>query len=1714
MRLRNLSLKKILAVIATLATLVNSLSAPALAFAQEVSPTPSPTTQASPTDTPTTQTTDSATPTSQPTVSPTDTSTPTATPDASITPTPSDQPSPTDSATPTATDSATPTDLASPTASPEAQPTDQPSAQPTDNSNQSNSQPTDSTQPSASLTPSPSAQPTATPQAPVEQGTLSETIITGVDLSGVTGLKTGVDGSGTITTNQSDYSPTSLVLITGSGFIANKTYTIEIVSTDAPPVNFTDQVKADNSGNISYAYQLDGNYRPNYTAYIKDGSVTVATTTFTDGPKPPSPSASLDQYGNAAPAGWQNGDLNANQATYREGDSVPYRIIFGDLDSSGATTYTVTIGWQYLNSSKHALDYLTSFDRTVSPNPCDGVAGCSGYTTTTFLVPVDPTLSTSCGFTGSQVAGNLKIYGGTITSVSSYSQGSTCMTGNQDNTISVSFTANQITPVLVWGGHIGSQIDWGIGNSASAISGSPYHMMLDSCSFNCGAQDRALAAASILPEPGLSTQISSANIYLGQSVTDTANYTEVNSKCGSNGNSSCGTVSGTTQFYECSGNTPCTSTSNPVGSPVTNSGDSAISPSFTPNALGTYCFAAYYTPSSTAQYSPISSTVVTNECVTVTNPPTGTLNVHKFTDTNADGVFETGDAGSNALGFAWGFDSTTPSNNANPFGTGITKNAGSYSVYENTVANYHFVGWYNNAGQGSCTNPDGRTLPASATVTGNATTNITLCNARDTGTVQVKKIVSPVDNSQWDFSISGPSTNSATLSSGQTSSAFSSLTGSYTVSETGHTGTTTSDYTSAYSCTDQSQNVVASGTGTSTDPLTLTNGESVLCTFTNTIKRGTVNVTKYNDLNANGAKDNGEPGLLGWTIALSSNGTDTTDSNGLASFTGVLPGTYTLSETLQGGWTQSNISCDNGSYDSANQNYSLTVNPGQTVNCTIGNYQNAQLTVSKTVISPTGASVSNDSTSFAFNAAGNSFNLSNGQSYGPLSLKPGTYSVSETANPDYTLTGCTNLTAGQITLISGQNATVTCTNQQKLATITVVKQMVLSDGKTLVLDGHQFTTQLNGDSVSNQTIAMGGTNATYNVNPGSLNTISEIDDPNYTQLGCKLPTGSDATNFSLGSNGSVTVTCTNEQNPGTISGYKYESDGKTGILGWTVDLLKCATAYDTCSQIGTTTTDASGFYSFTNLITGFYQVAENLVSTYTAIGPTSYNVTINPGTVSDTNNFSNFKNINITVCKEDTNGNSLSGWQMSLVTNGVTGKPTTQYTGDNGCTTFENLGPAEDYSVTETLQDNWTNVTPLTHDFGPAIDGFNPDPYTFVNQSHGTIELDKIWSGTPGETTLQIGTTAGSGDIASVDTGTNGTAPLSTGALGVNTGTYYVSENGGLDGYDSVLNCTDNNFPIDVGRGNSVTVGVGDTVVCTFTNTRQQGSLLVNKLEDTTGSGNYDTFNSSDFTWGTDPSVLGTAMGASQTLNTGNYNVYENSVPGYSFTGWFYGNPEENDFSCSEPEYTTLPTDLSVFSGETTEITLCNQFEMPTLNITKSNSTPNVNAGDKATYTLTVTNNGKATVPNITVKDVIPGGFSYVTGSTTGSTTSDPAVSGNVLTWSGVTIAAGQSWSITYQTQASSTLTSGSYTNFASCSTVFRDKTLKCDPDPVSSTVTIGGGTSYGGNIQGQVLGASTSVLPATGSPTLLLIGALSLIATGLFINGSYKRKERTNVKN
>jgi hypothetical protein len=237
-----------------------------------------------------------------------------------------------------------------------------------------------------------------------------------------------------------------------------------------------------------------------------------------------SSSSTLDQCRNgginAAPApcnslgtnsSWVNGNLNGNQAHYAEGQFIPYRIILGGLSTG---THNVQIEYAVTKGTKHAIDYLGTFSYTETlakgDNPCgDIIPGCNPASPTSTIPVPSPALSgfpAGSGlntFSGAQILGTIALWNGTFTSPMTYVFQNVIDNGDFKTQISLNFSipaGSNGVAVLSWGGHVAAAADWGVGNSSSAITGSPYHMinvLLDGKS--PGSQDRSLATSAVLP---------------------------------------------------------------------------------------------------------------------------------------------------------------------------------------------------------------------------------------------------------------------------------------------------------------------------------------------------------------------------------------------------------------------------------------------------------------------------------------------------------------------------------------------------------------------------------------------------------------------------------------------------------------------------------------------------------------------------------------------------------------------------------------------------------------------------------------------------------------------------------------------------------------------------------------------------------------------------------------------------------------------------------------------------------------------------------------------------------------------------------------------------------------------------------------------------------------------------------------------------------------
>lgn len=216
------------------------------------------------------------------------------------------------------------------------------------------------------------------------------------------------------------------------------------------------------------------------------------------------------------PADWVNGNAGAQNAHYQEGQSIPYRLVMKDLPIG---THSVVIEWDVKHSSANAIDFITHFQRVnESIQPCgpsnhpeDIVAGCNPADFTTFDIPAPTGVNSPIAGLPESVFNALPVaqrrmtmYNGEISSMVYTNPQGDLSQATASTEITVNFTNTNSTVVMAWGGHIARAIDWGAGNSAGGISGSPYHTRLISLDGSGGNQDRSLSAAAVQAPQGCS----------------------------------------------------------------------------------------------------------------------------------------------------------------------------------------------------------------------------------------------------------------------------------------------------------------------------------------------------------------------------------------------------------------------------------------------------------------------------------------------------------------------------------------------------------------------------------------------------------------------------------------------------------------------------------------------------------------------------------------------------------------------------------------------------------------------------------------------------------------------------------------------------------------------------------------------------------------------------------------------------------------------------------------------------------------------------------------------------------------------------------------------------------------------------------------------------------------------------------------------------------
>ena len=390
-----------------------------------------------------------------------------------------------------------------------------------------------------------------TPIGTVTEGSLFASVVSSLYGSNQTTVRVVSTDPATVRTNKAHYSPGDTAKITGENFGAFETVTLQVTHTDGTPSTGGGHepwtATTDGSGLFITTWYVDPDDSLHSTFLLTAVSATAsASANFSD----PGPSADLDQCRNgddddpnncigdgSGGTGWVNGNVGDQQGHFVEGYSIPYRMRLADVT---AGTWTLDIGYDTVHSGKHAIDFLTRYDRINDPvhtfvfghakeciDPSDswiggaanedncppepGVAPSDTHDIPKPILPASvagnppgtPPCTTpypggevlpgavSCPDTEFERIADLgdaymSMWNGSIDSISYVSQNVVSGQGQQHTRVRIVFTvtAQQAAEdggqvLLAWGGHIGRAQDWGTLNSAGGISGSPYHMNLE-----------------------------------------------------------------------------------------------------------------------------------------------------------------------------------------------------------------------------------------------------------------------------------------------------------------------------------------------------------------------------------------------------------------------------------------------------------------------------------------------------------------------------------------------------------------------------------------------------------------------------------------------------------------------------------------------------------------------------------------------------------------------------------------------------------------------------------------------------------------------------------------------------------------------------------------------------------------------------------------------------------------------------------------------------------------------------------------------------------------------------------------------------------------------------------------------------------------------------------------------------------------------------------
>jgi len=541
-----------------------------------------------------------------------------------------------------------------------------------------------------------------------------------------------------------------------------------------------------------------------------------------------------------------------------------------------------------------------------------------------------------------------------------------------------------------------------------------------------------------------------------------------------------------------------------------------------------------------------------------------------------------------------------------------------------------------------------------------------------------------------------------------------------------------------------------------------------------TFQPATISGEVFNDLNGNGVKDAGEPGLQGWTVELlSSDGTilNTTlsDTNGNYSFTVVNPGPFTIKEVPQSGWFIT-LPAGGGTY-------TLTPASGATIaNENFGDFQSATITgevfndLNGDGLLDNGEPGLQGWTVNLFDSTGKLLSSVITDANGNYVLTgggPGTLTVSEVVPAGWVQTLPTSPASYSVDVSSG-GLLITGRNFGDFQQTTISGELFvdLNDTGTMTagdpgLSG--WTVELLNASTSallaTQTTSANGS-YTFDVGPGSFR-VREVVPAGWIQTTTNpadilVNSGSPSTGVNFGN---FQLGVISGQTFQDFNGNGIQDVNDTALSGWTIQLLNPVTL----SVLNSQTTGANGTFSLVASGPGTYLVREVLQSGWvqTTTNPAAIVITTS-GTVVSGQNFGDFQLVAIGgQVFLDNNGDGsengadsgLQGWTIQLKNAGTGALIASQTSDATGNYTFSNLGPGS-YTVREVLHSGWLQTTAnpanITTSSGGTTTGVNFGDFQLgvisgeiFQDTKGSGVLTSGDSGLPGWTVQLLDATQG-----------------------------------------------------------------------------------------------------------------------------------------------------------------------------------------------------------------------------------------------------------------------------------------------------------------------------------------------------------------------------------